>query len=449
MISSQQKLEHIDKEGFRICSLFTTTKLIKDVAIEPKGSIVEAIHTDVELTENPEFITSITLFGEVVAIEFEFGDNLIKLTQENFIYLKKLALTIYKDEKIKSTISLKFIEEQIIQWCLETVKSQKAKCSLSNFLLNAFEESIEEFKIHYPILNLNIGTEFYIGDVLIGYFTKDYIDFLSKEFLNKNPSEIISPFESRRKELQGRVFARYITTGEEEKAKEVAFEHCAVAVDVLKICSDTIDFPQHKISFDIDRRTKENLKNEIFIVKVQEPDSFKINFSRGPSIHQIYNDEWLRMKQNHIEIFSSFLKTDPVELSELKILIINSIKRFANALSTSNLHQRIIELFTILESLLLPNENANIMESLTKYCSKIVSKKIEVRERLIKLIKKMYSVRSKLVHHGIEDTIDMEDLKELQKVILYLLVNLIHKSKIHLKKATILKEIDDAILAAY
>ena len=76
---------------------------------------------------------------------------------------------------------------------------------------------------------------------------------------------LTNPYEDMRKEYQGHVFVSYEVNAEIEKAKSIALEECSLAVDILKMCSDTTDIPQLKLSFDIDNRTRENIKNQILV----------------------------------------------------------------------------------------------------------------------------------------------------------------------------------------
>ena len=130
-------------------------------------------------------------------------------------------------------------------------------------------------------------------------------------------------------------------------------------------------------------------------------------------------------------------------------MIINSIKRFSEALSKTDLNQRVVEIYTILESLLIKDDSVSILDNLTKYCSKLVAKEAEERKEIISLLKEMYKVRSSLVHHGVNKVFEIENLRKLQLILLALLQVLITKSDKHKTKFSILNDIDDAIMNAY
>jgi hypothetical protein len=114
-----------------------------------------------------------------------------------------------------------------------------------------------------------------------------------------------------------------------------------------------------------------------------------------------------------------------------------------------DLHQRTVEIFTILEMLLLPSEDASIIDSVCKYRSKLAVKDVEERQQIIKLLKRMYMVRSSMIHHAKRKRIDLNDLKQLQTILFFIIHNLILKLNAHLKKESVLAEIDLEILKAY
>src|SRR5690606_19466175 len=115
--------------------------------------------------------------------------------------------------------------------------------------------------------------------------------------------------------------------------------------------------------------------------------------------------------------------------------------QFANALSNSNLFRRIAELYTILESLLLLNEDSPIIDTVSKYAYRLVAKEREARKIVIKLLREMYNVRSAWIHHAKERKFQMDDLKKLQRIVHTILINLIVKTRTHSTKRSLLEEI--------
>ena len=194
-----------------------------------------------------------------------------------------------------------------------------------------------------------------------------------------------------------------------------------------------------------------NLENEIIIFDNEKVNGISIEKFRVPSHQRVNNDKLILFKRTGIDYFHHFLLTidEKNELTELELLIRNSIQHFAFSITIRNLNRRIVELFTLIESLILQDSNSPILESLTKYLSKILTKDINERKEIIKLIKEMYIIRSSYVHHALNKDFDTMKLGKFQVMIHMLIVKLIILSKSHQTKKTILNEIDEAILGAY
>ncbi|MDD4149665.1 MAG: HEPN domain-containing protein [Bacteroidales bacterium] len=451
MTFNEKKKEHIDKESFRILELFEETDEKKTKPNSDKGSLGHQILFDFtdKVIDSPTLIST-TLLNTTISVKECYNGKCIGLNESNYKEFQKLIATIYKDKEINAKVSEEFIEHKSLEWLLKTFKQKKADCNFSTFILDEMQNSIEELKVHYSMLYLDIGKPFQIGKVKFEFFTKEFFETLAKQYQSKHPEKDENPFEQMRSHYQGKVYATYIVSAEREKAKEIALEECSLAVDILKMCSETTDLPPMKLSFDIDSRTRENVQNEVILTRPSATiETFSINSYRLPSHHKIYDQEWDRIVSRQLADFHNFLLTLADERTELEQLIINGIKRYGNAISNNNMHQRIVELFTILESLLLSDKNSPIIESVCKYCSKLVFKLPTDRKHLISLLKTMYEVRSDLIHHAKETFFDIDNLQKLQYTVIMLLANLIKKTNSHKNKQSLLQEIDEAILNAY
>ncbi|MBK6625013.1 MAG: hypothetical protein IPO46_09525 [Chitinophagaceae bacterium] len=447
-----KKKKYIEKEAFNILALIEETEEKSKVARPDTGSSNQKIPFDLtDKLVNSPIIISQTDFESVISKKQCFNGKCIGLNIENYKRLVKLNDTIHKEKSINQVISKEFIEDKIFDWLISTFKNKKADKSFANFLMDELENSLKAIKYHFPTLYLDINKPFEIGKVSFNFFTKEYFNYLEEHYKKKDPEKYRDDFSEFRKKYQGMVYVAYSVKAESSRGEEIAFEKCSLAVDVLKMCSETTDFPNVELGFDIDRRVNINPQNEVFVCNAEnELDDLKLNLSRPKHHHKIDDKEWERIISRQAPDFHNFLlQIETCELSELQQLIINSIKRYGNAISNKNLHQRIVELFTILESLLLLDQNSPIIDSVCKYCSKLVFKKVEDRKYLIALLKSMYEVRSSLIHHGKEKKIELTHLRQLQYSVVMLLSTLITKTDQHKTKQSVLNEIEEAILNAY
>lgn len=453
MTINNKKRDYIDKEIFNILDLFeeSSSDAFDKPQMKESGSILQKIPIDLtdKLVDKP-IIISQTNYNNVVAKKECYSGKCIGLNQTNYARLLKLSDTIYQEKSIRNYISKEFIEIKIFEWLIHTYKTKKVETVFSYFILDEMQQALKKYKFHFPILYLDLYKPFQIGNVQFSYFTKEYLTSLNEYHKDKNPENYKNEFEELRKNYQGKVFVSYIIKAERQKAEEIALAHCSLAVDILKMCSETTDVPFIELGFDIDSRVKVNSQSEIIICDADnEFEGFNINLARPTHHHKIDDKEWEHIIQRQMADFHKFLLSLTEDLSEMQKLIINSIKRYGNAISNKNLHQRIVELFTILESLLLLDKNSPIIDSVCKYCSKLVFKKVEDRKFLIDLLKTMYDVRSNLIHHGKEISFEIDSLRKLQYTVIMLLIELISKAEKHKTKQTLLQEIEDAILEAY
>lgn len=441
---NEQKREYLDKEAFALVDLLYVSEIpVREKPTEKKvGSLGEQ-----EPVVTLNFVTDMVEAHGNKRSQVS-GKKKIGFDEEAGKRFQKFVSTIHSDRDIKQIISRKFIEATSWKWIFKTKTNAKAESNFSSYILSEMENAIETHKFHFNIVYLNIQTPFKIGNVEFGYFTSEYFDKYLEAFSQYQPDSE-NPYIWMKKHYKGHVYAATTVSAEHGKGEEIALEICALSIDVLKICSNTLDFPHTPIHFDIDRRSRINPQSEVV---VESPDFVKglhTNLSRPAYPYSLDNTQFHHIKKRRLEVFHNFILALNNNPSELEKLVVQGIKRLANALSNVNYYQRIGELFTILESLLLISEDTPIIDTVSKYSSKLITKDKETRKTVIKLLKDMYKVRSSWVHHAKEREFELTDLANLQKIVHALLLSLITKSKTHKTKQELLEEIDDAILGAY
>jgi hypothetical protein len=148
-------------------------------------------------------------------------------------------------------------------------------------------------------------------------------------------------------------------------------------------------------------------------------------------------------------VHNLLIRKDKNETCELEDIALEALSRFALALSNKDLHNRITEIFTSLESLILRNTDVGILDSLCKYIPKIVSKNLEERKKVQKGLKEMYAIRSAYIHHGKRREINLNELKMLQIYLRTMILKFCILSAKYKTKNSILAAIDEAINEAF
>lgn len=449
-----KKKEFLNQEAVRVASLL---QRLDEVATTGNGNSHSGSIAQMKAIDlSDRFIGSITYTTYVsksikqpTAIKECEGQSCIGYDVETYQEFKKLVQAANKEKFVNNAVSEDALVKASFRWVVDFYKRLNVP-NYAEYLEEFIEENTFLYKIYFPVPQLYIGGFFKVGKVDFEYFTEEYFNKVFDAILFKNPNHPDpDSFKDIRQQYQGRVFASYTVNAEKDKAVELAFQHCALAVDVLKTCSKTTVMPDEIVSFDIDSRVRFAPKSEVVLTRPHDISEFVITMTPDQYPYELYEFEWGMMHELKLQLFSNFLLELKEEKSELEELIINSIGRYSGALSERDLHKRIVDLYTILESLLIKDRTSPILDSVTKYLPMIVEKDIPKRRECAKLVRSLYDVRSGYIHHGKKMDFDVLELRNLQMYVVSLLLNLIIDSKKHNLKQAFLNEIDDAIMGAY
>ena len=88
------------------------------------------------------------------------------------------------------------------------------------------------------------------------------------------------------------------------------------------------------------------------------------------------------------------------------------------------LSDKLVYILVALESLLLKNENEPIQQNIAERMAFVVGQTVDERKSVVKLVKEIYGLRSRFIHHG--NTID--DIETLGKFMLHAFVFFINIS---------------------
>lgn len=375
--------------------------------------------------------------------EIDKGEK-IGFSEKNGIEFYKFVRNVYQIHQIKQRTSEEYIENVTFEWLISTKKNGKADSNFSSHLLTKIDEAVKEYKIFYLIQYLHIDQSFKIGEIEISFFTKDYFNRFSELAVDKSVQNDYTEFGKR---YSGKVYAMCLVKSEIERAKQLGLEECTLAVDILKICSITLVIPSYPCSFGIDVKLNRNTDNELIVERI-DPQQLSISSYGSGNPFILNGKQMVGFKERGLEVFSEFLKSLSFERTELEQIILQSMQRLSQALSVTDLHQRIADLFSILESILLMNDSGNMTDTVCKYLCRLLFKNHIEREQSIKLYKELYKVRSAWVHHAKQIKFDEKNLAKLQMYVHRVLIVLIKKTKTHQEKESVLREIDIAILSA-
>lgn len=229
--------------------------------------------------------------GSIYGLIIQDGDKACGLEDEAYLEFQKLINQIYKYYKRKINVSYDFIRIFVSDWIFNTYNGCKAIGIFSQHLENSINDSVREYQVYIPILYLDIAVDFKIGKVQIVRLNKEYLDKLETEFNENNPRQP-NEFISIKEQLLNHVYAVIGVTAEARMAMELAFKECALAFDVMRICSPIIEFPRMISDFDLERKTNVVIESNIILQPLKTQYAFISNISRNANTFKVDQHEF-------------------------------------------------------------------------------------------------------------------------------------------------------------
>lgn len=438
--------KHFNIKAYQLVGLLEDGEDVPDTPDLEKGSLPNKFSFDMsdQLDRSRPMTVSSTDGINKITLHQLYQGRKIGFNIENYSLFIKFLKEVYKKKEISNKIAYDFLYDATFEWAINTYKNKRAEYEYCTFIADKIQNSIRNLKFSFEIPYLEIERSFLLGKVLIEYLTPDFFDFHQARMRELNPEE---DFNLIREKYQGRVFATYEVRGvERNKAEEIALKECCLAMDVLKLFSPTVMKPEWHVSFDISNRVVTHHENDFFVQDLDDQNQLMLNFFSGVNPYRFteIHIEHIEKLSKHFVNLIGFKQPN-----ELQQLVLNSLSRFSEAISHKSIHRRIVDLCTIWESLLLKDNLAPVISSVSNYGSKLVRKTIPERKEFISLMKDMYEIRSAMVHHAKAKALNLDKVAKFQLDTINLMETLILLSKRIPSKVDLLSEIDDSMHGAY
>lgn len=382
-------------------------------------------------------------FGQTIELFVSYGDYSFGIPKNDFNKVKDLVRLFNKLKKVEEKSSISFLEENIVKWVVKLNQEGRYENSLYDYIEKKLELATQNYRFSFPIYNIDIEVPFNIGNVEITYTTKSELDAHFKELNKKKEQLSKEQFDECFVDFRpGQVIARILVSAESKKAEEVAKYEASLAVDILKCFGYTMVIPTKETKFDIDFKLNYHFIRSC-LIEVSDIKPPQLSLIKGINVEPFTFDEkrYLFAKNYKIESISDFLinrKND-----ELCNLITQSIGFLGNAFSTQDMHLRIIQLFTIIESLILEDANDKSIGKKTKNrIAKLFTNDEKSRQDIKDLIDEFYYVRNKMVHKALRLEINMHNLSRFQILVFETLLKYIAYTEKYTSKNEIIAEIN-------
>lgn len=359
------------------------------------------------------------------AYKNDFGLNI-----QNYSKLRDIANQIIEIEPYSSFATVNFIEEHLFEWIIETHKENRAKNEPLNYLRDVFEKDFKEYNFYFRIHALGISSTFKVGQVEFTFFTDEILIEYSKQFKKQFPEKPEKECDLIFKDYISKPIAKVKSKGIQDKAKRNAQKQVNLALDSLKCFLVEESVISSSKIMDAEYRFTDTFPNSFIYDTTASNFDFNLQFERTDGITPISlsKDKVEKLFDSGLKEVSEFISSRAS--NELSRVILNTINSIGNYTSERNLHERVVKIISVYETIFIPLKKGK-GKGLTIVKSKVLPKIIGKNEleMVVKIFIDLYDIRDKYLHNGIEKHIDIDNLYKVQKITVFLLKRLIGLNK--------------------
>ena len=322
------------------------------------------------------------------------------------------------------------------------------KIQISNNLFNKLNKVIQEYKIAIPISSLSIEKPFNIGNIEFDFLREDIFDEYEERALEsvkdeKDVNKIKQGIINIRRNYQGKVCAYSILTAEKNKAIEIAKIEAENSLTILNFFSPPAFIPE--FSNYIGRMGQIMIpESHIFIFEDVLPEIRSSFDEQKTQNWHITEQEIARLHAQNIDDFINMISND--NKTELEILCFRSIKYFTKAISSTDYQDRLVQLITSIELLLLKDGNEAIGDNVGRRLAFLNETSVESKLSTIKILKTAYKLRGTYLHHGKKTSV-LDTLRELQLIIWSAIHNTVMSTSKFKTKSEFIRYLEHRILS--
>lgn len=349
--------------------------------------------------------------GRTVSRYFIFNNLRYGLVGSAYAQLIALAEKIQRHQNIGDQVSLDSLEKWIFRWLKENFRKELPLPSCCDYLAGIAGSTIQKITTWTPIAFLEVEHSFEIGNVEIRPITSQVIEGWVQA-LPSTPDQTSlknSVLTHLKGNFQGLAAAVMRVDAEPARATERALEEAQLAVSLLGKFSAGALLPDVRCPCTVAR---DRITPATSVVL----DTGDMGFHTDESLPDPSSRFW-RIGQEDIkgfrirglETINALIKSS--NLSDFAQRILSAIQIYSRCAFTSAPVEKLIYIFSAMESMLVRNESEPIQQNIGDRLAFCIGKTLEERKKIVQSVKQVYAMRSKFVHHGKTHS-DLEVLRE-------------------------------------
>lgn len=406
-------ISSINKNGFKVFELIKS-KPIVETSRSPEQKIKddqEGIIT-VEMDEDfiPQF-SSIDIFNNYLSIGARLKQEEIIIDETDYNEFKLLVEQFLNIAFVNRTADFKFIAKAVFDWMIDLHIKKTADMELYDSVISNIEKQVKPQHFNFIIKALKIQTQFQIGNCHFHQLTKED----SLKIFKHSSTEAAKNGHDMTPEEWDQMFDSFIDTplasvavfGVNSKCIELAKREIRLSVNSLKcfLFPEMLNRTTSVFDVDFDYRVYEKVEYLSHAGRFRNV-SFNVELPMNRQPICIGRAEFERLMHDGLFLLHQFILSK--RNTELYYELENAIIQFGSLSNFSNLYERIINLISFFETLIIPKNNLRAKGETILKNNVIPKLQIGNQDEMRIYVRRIYDIRDRYVHNRIELAIDME-----------------------------------------
>ena len=327
------------------------------------------------------------------------GDQKVGLEEEGCRNLRLLAEKIQGREELRAHLSVKTLEEQVFQWLVDRHLGHHARPLFDN-LLPKLENLIKEHSVWVPVFGLFTAHTFDLGRTTVHPLGREFFDTWN-QVLAEQPgpdSEALhGTVEHFRRKLQGHAACTMTLQAEPQRAFEIALEEAENTLAILRVFLPSSlhpGVPSYCRPFG-----REGAESHlVFMTHGNLPPLWFEGVSSDIRPWTLSQEMFSGMCEAGLGVLNKLYLSE--KKTEFQKALLRSVLTYSRSSLRKEPADRLIYVFTALDSFLLQNQNESIQQNIAERIAFIISADSQERMEIVRTVIAAYGMRSSAVHHN-------------------------------------------------
>ena len=395
-----KQLEAFDKRADALIS-HIIRRPIKDESLEADFFVPDFDIQHTFKADEAEHITSkiVDVDGNSLSRFLTEGNEEIGLDEQPYHHLISLVKDFQGRHELKSYLSTAAVEDAIFQW-LTARFLKRTDLLMCRYCLPILEGTIVQSDQWVPIFGIHTECSFVLGKTTIHPITRHFFDMWEQALVANqqiHTEGIMSRVSDFRRQLQGGAACTIKLQAELRRAQEIALEEAENTLSLLRIYLPSNfhpSIPSYCRPFG-----REGIECDLIfsVVGSSSPtwvEGVPITVRRWHLTKSTFED----FKQLGLGDLQGLYLLE--KKSEFQTALLTSVMTYSKSSLMRQPSDRLIYIFTALDSFLLQDNNEKIQQNIAERIAFTISKEAGERMKIKKTIIAAYAMRSAAVHHG-------------------------------------------------